>query len=65
MPKILESFVDSSSIFYIAEVKGLIDFQQGKLCYEKFRGSAFVSLRFIEPVETYPLYSGDNKEARN
>jgi hypothetical protein len=64
MRKLLESFVDSSSIFYICEVRGLYDFQQGKLCREKL-GSAFVALKFIEPVETYPLYSGGSKELNN
>lgn len=63
----LESFVDSSSIFYLAEAVGLMAFQKGLLCAEDFRCSAFVSLKAYNnsDLKAYPLYSGGSKEVRN
>jgi hypothetical protein len=70
--KILESFVDSSSIFYICEVRGLMSFYEGLLCYLNPFNSAFAyygeaanHYRLGRQVVLYPLYSGGSKEVRN
>jgi hypothetical protein len=44
--QILESFVDSSSIFYICEVIGQMIFHQGIICENPF-DSSFVPLRAV------------------
>lgn len=68
--QILESFVDSSSIFYICEVRGLLKMHEGFLCKFNPFGSSFVSLeangsRYLlgTKLVSYPLYS--KGEAKN